>query len=587
MTTLLALPRQKGKHSGYNLSETVSDIIAEYSLQDKLGYFTTDNAPSNETCLRYIGDEHSFDYKPKWLRCSGHVFNLVGQAALLGHDSDAFSRELENVTLEELELATWRKKGPIGKLHNVIYWTLRSPQRCERLEAIQLELITPFRPDGKKEVYHLVRDVETRWNSFDDSAERALYLQVAIDELMLKEKVEYDEYVQRCQRTKRPVKQKAPAILQDALDADDWNVIKIYHEILQPLKEATMLLQGHAGGNFGAIWQVIPTFEKVLKHFETLVDQYPVSKLLQAPTTLLPSQLTFDTNLTLTATAISSVPDEQTTYEHHLSTNINLAWQKMNGYYAHLDDTPAYVAAVVLHPRMKWRYLEKRWSDKICSHKQPCHKTQCNNWIQSARNRFNELCVEYRDCKVNNLQAPKPPPSPKQPSPKRRKRADHYFSDDELSDSETQAYTIEHQLAEYLREPRRADMTIVSSPIEYWIHNRSKWPQLAALALDIYAAAVMSDEPERVFSMTGAAVSSRRRLLDDTTVRDIMCLKAWIDAGIITIDRYPANLPPCYCHSLTATIGSFSAAFTLPRHLPLTLLSPLNHLRRVVHSQTT
>ena len=34
-------------------------------------------------------------------------------------------------------------------------------------------------------MYELVKDVETRWNSFDDSAERVLYLRPAIDELML------------------------------------------------------------------------------------------------------------------------------------------------------------------------------------------------------------------------------------------------------------------------------------------------------------------------------------------------------------------------------------------------------------------
>ena len=105
ITTLLALPCQRGKHSGFDLSETVMDIIAEYSLEEKLGYITTNNALSNKTCLRYIRQELSFEYKPRWLRYNSHVLNLVGQAALLRADNDAFAREIQDVTLKELELA--------------------------------------------------------------------------------------------------------------------------------------------------------------------------------------------------------------------------------------------------------------------------------------------------------------------------------------------------------------------------------------------------------------------------------------------------------------------------------------------------
>jgi hypothetical protein len=251
---------------------------------------------------------------------------------------------------------------------------------------------------------------------------------------------------------------------------------------------------------------------------------------------------TFNTDLADVATAIAGELDEQTTHEHHLSTNINLAWQKMNEYYAHLDDTPAYVAAVVLHPHMKWRYLEKRWSDKTCSHKQPCSRRQCNNWLQKAKNQFNELCVKYQFAKATYSEPSKREhvASSQSPPAKRQKRASDWLTDDELSDEEDSAMSIDLQLAEYVREPRRADITIDDSPIPYWLHHRSRWPQLAAMALDIYSAAVMSDEPERVFSMTGAAIDPRRRLLEDDSIRNIMCLKTWLKAGVVKLDRYIA-----------------------------------------------
>lgn len=54
ITTLLALPRQRGRHTGLNISETVNEIVAHFNLQDKLGFFTTDNASSNESCMKVI-----------------------------------------------------------------------------------------------------------------------------------------------------------------------------------------------------------------------------------------------------------------------------------------------------------------------------------------------------------------------------------------------------------------------------------------------------------------------------------------------------------------------------------------------------
>ena len=49
--------------------------------------------------------------------------------------------------------------------------------------------------------------------------------------------------------------------------------------------------------------------------------------------------------------------------------------------------------------------------------------------------------------------------------------------------------------------------------------------------------AVMSDEPERVFSITGAAIKPRRRRLTSDKIAYLMCLKQWLKSGILTLDR--------------------------------------------------
>lgn len=62
--------------------------------------------------------------------------NLAAKAFLFGNNPDAFELDadkLSNLKLEvkhELELlALWRKRGSIGKLHKIMLYIRRSPQR--------------------------------------------------------------------------------------------------------------------------------------------------------------------------------------------------------------------------------------------------------------------------------------------------------------------------------------------------------------------------------------------------------------------------------------------------------------------------
>lgn len=524
-TTLLSLPRQKGRHTGVNLAETVGDVIAEFHLEEKLGNFITDNASSNDTCLERLAHEGGYSQKERWIRCTGHVFNLVAQAILFGDGANAFEEDLVDKSSEEVKLIQWRKKGPIGKLHNIVFWINRSGYLSERFEQLQRVFIAPTRPDGKAETYELVRDVETRWNSFDDSVERALYLRPAIDELMLEVKMEHER------------KKKTLPILADQLTDDDWNVLAMYHEILEPVKTATGLLQGEAGGRYGCIWQVLPTFERLLEHFEQLRLQYPVRKPTMETVQKQHQQspMSFNEHHSFTADAVSSMSNEFATFETHLSTNINLGWQKLNDYYDKLGDTSIYVAAVVLHPRMKWRWIEKHWVD--------AERSSRDSWIEPARMAFTKRSLEYESKELarrggESLTLATSGSGLKR---KRKSKAAEWF-DDELSedgqDEQPRMKTIEQQIAEYNAEPRHRTIKIEASPVPYWLEQRDRWPDLSAMALDIYATPAMSDAPERIFSETGAAVGPRRRLLHSETIKWLMCVKSWVRSGVVKFDRY-------------------------------------------------
>jgi hypothetical protein len=68
-------------------------------------------------------------------------------------------------------------------------------------------------------------------------------------------------------------------------------------------------------------------------------------------------------------------------------------------------------------------------------------------------------------------------------------------------------------------------------------NSDEKRRRAAFTTLDIYAVPAMADEPERLFSQAGDAISSRRRRLSDDTVASLMCLRSWQSSGIITIDK--------------------------------------------------
>jgi hypothetical protein len=184
-------------------------------------------------------------------------------------------------------------------------------------------------------------------------------------------------------------RRKKPAFLDDFITQDDWSIIVIYDELLQPLYHATQRLEGKgASASHGAIWQVIPAMEKLLTHLKAAKQEYSIVRPTQDYTmvnsrtsTVLDSQ---DLHEPLppptranrgrpkqsqtqsqsmppppTRETLPKDPFQNTLKYRMLCVGINLAWQKLDEYYSKTDQSPVYVAAVVLHPGLKWKWLKK------------------------------------------------------------------------------------------------------------------------------------------------------------------------------------------------------------------------------------
>jgi hypothetical protein len=62
----------------------------------------------------------------------------MAHKVLFGSDVESFEHKLEHtVTAEAAKLATQRRKGPIGKLHNIIRYILHSAERQDAFLALQ------------------------------------------------------------------------------------------------------------------------------------------------------------------------------------------------------------------------------------------------------------------------------------------------------------------------------------------------------------------------------------------------------------------------------------------------------------------
>jgi hypothetical protein len=78
---VLGLREIEGTHSGENLCTVLVNILSEYNIWSKIGYFMMYNASNNDTMLDAFAVHMEtlgipFDIQQRRLRCTGHVINL-------------------------------------------------------------------------------------------------------------------------------------------------------------------------------------------------------------------------------------------------------------------------------------------------------------------------------------------------------------------------------------------------------------------------------------------------------------------------------------------------------------------------------
>lgn len=143
-TRLLAMERIFGSHSGENQAAILLQVFHRFGICDstRLGFFVADNASNCDTAIRAAfrslypsrtAAQRAALEEIYRCRCIGHILNLAAKAFLVGTDTsilDRYDPASPDVDLEVVQ--EWRKRGPVGKLHNIVYWIRRSPKRKDK-----------------------------------------------------------------------------------------------------------------------------------------------------------------------------------------------------------------------------------------------------------------------------------------------------------------------------------------------------------------------------------------------------------------------------------------------------------------------
>jgi len=445
----------------------VDEIVQEYGLVPaQLG------ASSNGTFVAALAKTYKWPEKEiatRRLRCFGHIINLVAQAFMFGAESELFEHTLQAA---EQQLNTggeklWKLCGPIGKLHYLVIYIRKTPQRRQQFAA---------GGDGCDPTELIPRrDNSTRWNSTYRMIARALFLRQAIDYFSFQHSLSDD---------------KDKLLEQQLLNPIDWSILAQLADALKVFEAATIASEGHVkDARFGAMWECVPVLE-VSNSLIELQSRYPDKETFKS------TQISqFDTDP-------DDLPGANPATEF-LNASINRAWLKFQDYYAHTDRSIWYIAGCILNPEQKWAYLEYAWE---------------KSWIITAKGQFKDPWEAYKP-------AQRPEATARTSLPSRELKSKDSILGGELNAWRHEArkkVKVMDEDEEYLLSPPMEAGAVLDLVLS-WGSRSEQWPNLTRLSIP-----AMSAECERCFSDAGRTITDDRASLGPEAIEACACMKHWL-----------------------------------------------------------
>jgi hypothetical protein len=196
---VLGLRDTLGSHTGANMANHLLSVLHDFQISNQIAYFMSDNATNNDKALAmlagYLPPSVKLDPVKQRLRCSGHIYNLVCKAILYGVDSNCLkdaSQASQTMTAvssfkavtnngdDAAKLTAWRKKGPVGKLHNTVIHIKENAARRLLFESKQRNAAPASEDSEAIRMYRVVANGGIRWNSTHLMIERVMLLKDAL-----------------------------------------------------------------------------------------------------------------------------------------------------------------------------------------------------------------------------------------------------------------------------------------------------------------------------------------------------------------------------------------------------------------------
>ncbi|KAI8412297.1 hypothetical protein FOFC_08927, partial [Fusarium oxysporum] len=230
---LLSIPSINGSHTGEAIADGVGEIIKEFGLEKRVGYFVLDNAGNNNTGVEALGRMFGFNPSKRRLRCTAHIVNLVATQIMYGKDLRAFETEGDVPRALQDDLELWRRKGALGKLRNIIMWITdrhAGGGRAREFKALQIESQNCLLDDEpRRPPAELKRPNDTRWNSHYYAFETAVLNRAPIDAYSEKEERAHNTRLDRVTQKNRRLEADKhiqfpakPLIVEDKMSTEDW-----------------------------------------------------------------------------------------------------------------------------------------------------------------------------------------------------------------------------------------------------------------------------------------------------------------------------------------------------------------------------
>jgi hypothetical protein len=439
-----------GSHGGAEQWKLLRRVLEDYDIWQKIGFYTGDNHGSNDKLCRFL-EEHlrtkgvKWDARQRRIRCHGHVINLAVQAFLFMDSKEAVKAGLEQIEQGD-EVASGSDFIEGFKAHRALGWRRLGP-----LGKVHNTVIHMRENDYRWNLFKkhagrvLALDNDTRWNSWYTLLDIALTLQ------------DHVEWYQ---------KRYFESLQEDYLTPQDWQILKETRSFLQPFWRITQLTEGR----HTTLDQTLFTMDVLHKHYTQAFNKYK------------------DNN--------------------PLRSCIAASWAIFDKYYQLTDESPAYGAAMLLHPSRRSAHIKKNWP-------KTWHKPVFDCVREYWEDHYQGLPISTTTPQLgDDLQPP-----------------DEY---DLLARELDVVGPAMNELDEYTSFITQTPIATDCSPLAWWLREEQsqRYPRLSKMAIDILSIPAMSAEPERVFSGARRTISWDRCQLGSRTIERGECMKSWIKSGI-------------------------------------------------------